>query len=97
MELKGRKIKHFAGYGSVHAKKIAGSKEFLHIKVWGNHECGLERKDNYDVWNWLVKRFAKNMGEYSWGKIKDCITELSWIKDDYGCDVEVCDYMIHFR
>ena len=97
MELKGRKIKHYQGYGSVHAKKITGNNDFLHIKVWGNHEWGIELNDDYSVWNWLVKRFAKNMGEYSWGKIKNFTTEMSWIKDDYGCDVDVCDYKIYFR
>ena len=58
------KIKHWQGYGTVDAKKL-GRKTYaglvqLTIKVTGDHEWGLVRDDEYDLVNWLVKRFDKN-------------------------------------
>lgn len=57
------KIKHWQGYGSVNVKKLAeydtnrftGEKKII-IEVTGMHECGLSRKDPYDIYNWLFKR-----------------------------------------
>ena len=58
------KIKHFAGYGSVTAKKVSktsvGDKTKLVIEVKGNHEWGLVRNDIYDVRRWLFEKFEKN-------------------------------------
>ena len=88
------KIKHYQGYGTVQAKKIAKTDNFIHIRVWGDHEYGLERNDWYDVFNWLVKKFDK--------KHKDCrdIRDVR-IDDCYkvidGIDTEVCDYKIYFK
>jgi len=59
------KIKHWAGYGSITANSIfrkynSFSKEYeIIIQVQGNHEQGLVRKDEYDILNWLLKRFDK--------------------------------------
>jgi len=63
------RIKHFMGYGSVNAKVVEKGlktdvangllRKYLKINVWGNHECGLERDDKYDINNWLVKKVAK--------------------------------------
>ena len=88
------KIKHFAGYGSVQAKKVSKTnidenKVKLVVEVKGNHECGLVRKDIYDVRRWLFNRFEKNFNGNDW--------EISMtIKDDYvnenGIDVEVATY-----
>lgn len=54
-----RRIKHFAGYGSVGAEVISKPKKgeggTLVIKVVGNHECGLEISswDTYVLAKWL--------------------------------------------
>lgn len=90
------KIKHFAGYGSVNAKKISSSPTCLKVRVWGNHEYGLERKDNYDVFNWLVKRFDKKHTDYI--DIVDVKTEVDYERNDkLNIDEEVCVYTILFR
>jgi len=92
------RIKHYAGYGSVEAKKVSkttltneyGEKKVkLVVRVKGNHECGLVRDDIYDVKHWLFDKFEKNfLGEYD---------EISMsVVDDYvnenGLDVEVAVY-----
>jgi len=88
------KIKHFAGYGSVQAKKVSKTnidddKVKLVVEVKGNHEWGLVRDDIYDVRRWLFNRFEKNFNGNDW--------EISMsVKDDYvnenGIDVEVATY-----
>jgi len=91
------KIKHFAGYGSVQARKVsktktADGKTKLVVEVKGNHEWGLVRNDIYDVYHWLFKRFEKNFDGSEYDIDMD-------IKDDYvddennkyGC-VEVAIY-----
>ena len=88
------KIKHFAGYGSVQAKKVLKTKIFggktkLVVEVKGNHEWGLVRNDIFDVKSWLFDRFEKNFqgDEYD--------IDMS-VEDDYvsenGIDVEVAVY-----
>ena len=92
------KIKHFAGYGSVEAKKVSKTtfkdeygekKTKLVVSVKGNHEWGLVRDDIYDVKHWLFDRFEKNFS----GNIYDI---RMTIKDNYindnGTDVEVATY-----
>lgn len=69
------KIKHWQGYGSVNAKVIKRTlntqtnTKTITIEVSGMHEYGLVRKDEYDVYHWLLKRFDKNCDSYS--KIKN--------------------------
>ena len=63
-------LKHWQGYGRVKATKISNIKttsgvRVLTIKVQGNHEWGLERDDTYDLYNWLVRRFAKDCKDYT--------------------------------
>ena len=64
------RIKHFMGYGSVNAKVVKKTTntstqnegyilKTLTINVWGNHEYGLVREDEYDINQWLVKKVAK--------------------------------------
>ncbi len=88
------KIKHFAGYGSVEAKKTRltkradGTRELV-VTVTGNHEWGLERDDKYDLFRWLVRRFDKTA--------KDDRDIISYKADDNyirlnGLDVEQCTY-----
>ena len=92
------RIKHFAGYGSVEAKKVSKTtftneygekKTKLVVRVKGNHEWGLVRDDIYDVKRWLFDKFEKNfLGE-------DYEISMS-VVDDYvkenGLDVEVAVY-----
>lgn len=58
------KIKHWQGYGTVNAVKegrlVHDGWVILNIKVTGDHEWGLVRDDEYDLINWLVKRFDKS-------------------------------------
>ncbi len=88
------KIKHWQGYGTIDAKKISiknnNNHTTLHVRVSGNHECGLRRDDEYDLFNWLVKRFDKSLTDYlEWHKKRPQIT----ITEDYSSNVETCDYI----
>ena len=90
------KIKHFAGYGCVNAKKI--STEVVHtinewgelidatklkIKVTGDHEWGFVREawDVYGLWHWLVKKFHKDCTDTDIMKID--IDSISFTECDY--------------
>ena len=88
------KIKHFAGYGSVHAVKVKDSAYTLHVKVVGNHEWGVCRRDDYDVFNWLVKRFDKSFADYN--DFKSRLERLD-IASGYENGVETCDYMLKYK
>lgn len=96
------KLKHWQGYGCVHAKKVSLStfKDMfgdkygkLQIKVWGNHEWGIENTVIDGVESWLFKRFYK--GEYS--RITQVNTFDYYRKNEQGLDEEVCDYTIIFK
>lgn len=59
------RIKHFAGYGSVNARKL-GKTEIngtcnLTVEITGLHEWGLTRPfhDPHLIYNWIVKRYDK--------------------------------------
>lgn len=73
------RIKHFAGYGSVSAKKLKkqaiGNTTTLIVKVTGNHEQGLTRPffDPYLIYNWIVKKFDKR-------------ENIDYIHLNYTCD-----------
>ena len=59
------RIKHFAGYGSVEAKKIdkytdADGYTILRVIVKGEHERGLCPYMEEDAVRWLVPRFDKS-------------------------------------
>lgn len=92
------KIKHFAGYGSIQARKVSqtttGGVTELVVEVKGNHERGLVRDDIYDVRRWLFNRFEKNFNGENYEIDMD-------IKDDYvqenGLDVEVAIYTFKYR
>lgn len=53
------KVKHWAGYGCVEAKKMKSYNNWTNILVRGNHEWGLEPRcfNKFDWYNWLGKRF----------------------------------------
>lgn len=81
------KLKHWQGYGTVNATKEKTDRgELLHIKVTGEHECGLAREDDYDVFNWLVKRFDKNCGNNAYEYFSDKrleVEEVEWNECHY--------------
>ncbi|MCM1295870.1 MAG: hypothetical protein NC311_10040 [Muribaculaceae bacterium] len=63
------RIKHWQGYGSVDAKKLADypaghAKHKTIIKITGNHEYGISRQDPYDVHRWLGKKFFPDCADY---------------------------------
>ena len=89
------KIKHFAGYGCVTARKVKDGNPFtLHIRVEGNHEWGLVREDDYDLYNWLVKRFDKDVQDYlPWHKSCPIIEiKPGWRTDPTLGYIDTCDY-----
>ena len=92
------RIKNYCGYGVINAKKISRTRSngevSLHIRVSGNHECGIHRDDEYDVANWLVKRFDKQFTDYR--SIRSMRLEDSFEKDANGSYVDVCDYYITY-
>ncbi len=88
------RIKHWQGYGTVDAFKVKDNSCDLHIKVVGNHEWGLERYDRYDVFNWLVKKFKRGIGNDD-RIIKNMRLSSGYEKKD-GLDVEYCDYYFDF-
>ncbi len=88
-------IKHFAGYGKVEAKKIEDKACTLHVKVAGNHEWGLVREDEYDLFVWLVKKFDKSMKDYASFYSKRPKIEVKPGYDS-GDKVETCDYLFSY-
>ena len=87
------RIKHWAGYGCVSATKVKDACK-LHIHVEGNHERGIVREDEYDLYNWLVRRFDKNVPEYAeWHRSRPIIEVKScWRTDPKLGTVDTCDY-----
>ena len=63
------KIKHFAGYGYVNARKLVkdvrDGKTTLVIEVVGDHEWGVYRDDKHDLKRWLIDRFDKDAKDVS--------------------------------
>lgn len=88
------KIKHFSGYGSVNATKIKNNNYDLVVKVVGNHEWGVYRDDIYDLFNWLVKRFDKNIGSFNEFRYKNPTVK---IEEDYKNNEEICTYYFKYK
>lgn len=97
------RIKHYAGYGCVNAKKTGKTtvKDMfgdnytkLQVTVTGNHEWGIELNDTYDLYNWLVKRFDKTVANYN--EIVKVDIKDDYIKQD-GLDVEQCVYTFYYK
>ena len=94
------RIKHFAGYGTVQAKKTKKKEDnarnvLLEISVTGNHECGLTRpfNDPYCIYQWLVRKFDKR--EIDLQSINyDCI---DYYIQENGIDVEKAIYTITYK
>lgn len=97
------KLKHWAGYGNVTAKKVADKRNDLHIVVTGNHERGLRRDDMYDLFNWLIKRFDKSVKDMGWlefyhAKHPDVlIMEFEFVDPETGLDTDGCEYIFKYR
>ena len=89
------RIKHWQGYGNVTATKCKDSTpSMLHIEVQGNHEWGIVREDEFDLYHWLVVRFDKNVQDYpDWHRSHPIIeVRPGWRNDPkLGC-IDTCDY-----
>lgn len=92
------KIKHYAGYGCVNARKVykRTSDNFaqVHIKVEGNHEQGIYREDWYDIHRWLCSKFAKDCKDYR--DIQDIQITPSYVKTKENGYIDVCEYVITY-
>lgn len=87
------RIKHWAGYGCVDAKRIKNASCTLHVRVHGDHECGLRRDDDYDLFNWLVRRFDKNVTTYAeWRMLNPKICIIEWTDEAELGVKDACDY-----
>lgn len=89
------RIKHFAGYGSVNAKKIALFKRdnitTLIIDVSGDHECGLRPCIIEDSIKWLAARFDKNIINIPWYNI------YIDINNNYGMPYDTLIYTFKYK
>lgn len=92
------RVKHFAGYGSVEAKKVlkktftdrwGNKKTRLVVFVKGNHEWGLVRESIFDVKSWLFDKFEKHFGGEDYDI--EMSIESNYIKEK-GLDVETATY-----
>lgn len=94
------KIKHWQGYGVLNAKVLKKGfvynpmvkSNYIVIEVKGNHEYGLDTYDRYFIFNWLLKKFDKNVRSVS--QIKSVELEESW---DNQAKEEVCVYKIFYE
>lgn len=95
-----RKIKHFAGYGTVMAGKVKDSTCTLHVRVEGNHERGLEvgSWDTYLICKWLVMRFDKSVTDaVEWSQNKPMISiHSSTFTAQNGVETDRCDYLFWY-
>lgn len=92
------KLKHWQGYGSVDAKKLAeyptgNMKKKTVIQVTGLHEYGIVRQDPYDVHRWLGKYIPDCSG---YNRISDLTVHESTVKDKDGQDVDCAVYEIEY-
>lgn len=90
------KLKHWQGYGTVtatrtmkRADKSTGLTTMV-IRVEGNHECGLERRDVYDVSQWLIRRFDKDFLGYK-------TVRSMTLDSDIVNGVDVCEYTVVYE
>lgn len=84
------RIKHWAGYGCVNAQRIKNASCTLHVRVQGDHERGLRRDDDYDLFYWLVKRFDKKVTDYAeWHKKNPKVYIIEWTDKEFH---DTCDY-----
>lgn len=96
-----RKVKHFAGYGTVSMGRVNDGAARLHVRVEGNHERGLIPYDEQDyglIFRWIVKRFIKTIpDELAFCRMDPTVrTDDGYIRRD-GLSVETCDYYIDWE
>lgn len=83
------KIKHWQGYGLLDAKKMPNNGATLHIRVSGNHEWGIHNEDEYDLFNWLIRKFDKSIPDYpTWHRMRPIID----VADGWNVETDYCDY-----
>lgn len=93
------KMKHWQGYGSVDAKKIAdypygSSKRKTVVMITGNHEYGIVREDPYDVFRWLGKRFFPACRDYR--RIEDLAVVPGTEKAPDGTEIDTAVYEVTY-
>ena len=92
------RIKHFAGYGSVEAKKYGKAIDLdgytiLHIGVSGKHECGLVPSWDDVAVRWLLPRFDKEAWkEYPWIDVE---VSHEWVSTEAWEDK--VEYMFRYK
>lgn len=92
------KLKHWAGYGCVEAKKLSKKVDkktgltTLVVMVKGNHECGLERPtwDEPLLSRWLVERFDRSVN-FHYGMFKSINEESAYVEEN-GMYVDTCKF-----
>lgn len=93
-----RKIKHWAGYGTVRIERVKDDTCSLHVRVIGDHEQGLRPRWNDTAYDWLVHRFDRNAPERYDPTRMGVLYEESFTKEpnEYGGYNEQCDiYFIY--
>ena len=107
------RIKHYQGYGIINAEKIKSKhingRNYIDIKVWGNHEYGLDRSEyKDDVFGWL-KGVIRNKhltcaleldGHDRWSFLNNSKCEYETVygnKDENGCDLDTGIYHLEFN
>lgn len=94
-----RKVKHFAGYGTVSMGRIKDGSATLHVRVEGNHERGIKvgEWDEYLLFNWIVSRFDKSLTFEQWHKKRPIIEIKTGYRDDPKEGfIDVCNYWFHY-
>ena len=82
------KLKHFAGYGTIEAKKIGkltnnDGLTVLSVSVTGEHEQGLipyhvYMYDDYLLKQWLIDRFDKKAKSINGLHFRTTVNDMSW-------------------
>ena len=89
------KIKHFAGYGCVNAKKLKhetiDSVTTLIINVSGDHERGLKPYIIDDAIQWLAARYDKNIVNIPWYNIHIDVN------NNYGMSCDTLTYTFKYK
>lgn len=94
-----RKVKHFAGYGTVAMGKIDDGTARLHVRVEGNHEWGLQvdESDLHTLYTWIVSRFRKDLTFEEWYRLRPLVSVVpNWRTDPAAGMIDTCDYYFYF-
>lgn len=90
-----RKVKHFAGYGTVMMGKVNDGAARLHVRVEGNHEQGivLDRWQDDTMFRWIVSRYVKDLTWADWYNLRPVIGIADGFRDDPKLGyIDTCDY-----